>query len=172
MAPSRWSSLDIESEGTGISRPLSEQVNLLGAMLGDAIRHRYGEEALSRVEELRTLCKAAEEGREPEGLERAAEIVADLELEELRVLVESFTSFFHLVNQAEKQEIVRINRDRSRPGPRPESIRDTVHRLHEDGVSFQELQELVDGLDIQPTLTAHPTEARPPDAQGCDGNCA
>lgn len=162
MTPTRWTGLEIESEGTGISRPLSEQVNLLGAMLGDAIRHRYGGDALARVETLRTLCKAASEGRDPAGLDRAAEIVAEADLDELRALVDAFTSFFHLVNQAEKQEIVRINRDRSRPGPRPESILDTVHRLHEDGVSFEEFEGLVRGLDIQPTLTAHPTEARPP----------
>ncbi len=162
MTPSRWTGLDVESEGTGISRPLSEQVNLLGAMLGDAIRRRFGEDALARVETLRTLCKAAAEGHDPDGTRRAAELVADADVDELRVLVQAFTSFFHLVNQAEKQEIVRINRERSRPGPRPESIRDVVECLHEDGVSFEELAGLVAGLDIQPTLTAHPTEARPP----------
>ena len=30
----RWQGLDIEAEGTGISTPLSEQINLLGTMLG------------------------------------------------------------------------------------------------------------------------------------------
>lgn len=47
---SHWKGLEIESEGTGISRPLSENVNLLGAMLGEAIRARYGEETLELVE--------------------------------------------------------------------------------------------------------------------------
>ncbi|MDX1579790.1 MAG: phosphoenolpyruvate carboxylase, partial [Gemmatimonadota bacterium] len=160
--PSRWKGLEIESEGTGISRPLSEQVNLLGAMLGEAIRRRYGDEAFERVETLRTLCKAAESGSDPDGRTRAAAIVAERSLDELRALLHAFASFFHLVNQAEKQEIVRINRERSRPGPRPESIREVIGGLHEAGVSFEELEELIEGLDIQPTFTAHPTEARPP----------
>ncbi|MFO8233386.1 MAG: hypothetical protein R6U20_12055, partial [Longimonas sp.] len=34
----RWHGLDIEAEGTGISKPLSRQVNLLGHMLGEATR--------------------------------------------------------------------------------------------------------------------------------------
>ncbi|HUH12734.1 MAG TPA: hypothetical protein VMK65_06470, partial [Longimicrobiales bacterium] len=58
MSP--WRGLDVESEGTGISRPLSEQVNLLGAMLGQAVAERWGPETLERVEELRLLCKRAE----------------------------------------------------------------------------------------------------------------
>jgi len=162
MPGSRWTGLDLESEGTGISRPLSEQVNLLGAMLGDAIRRRYGDGALARVERLRSLCKRSAETGDPAAREEAARIVADAPLDELRTLVLAFTSFFHLVNQAEKQEIVRINRERSRPGPRPESIRDVVGELHARGVPLDEVRALVAGLDIQPTFTAHPTEARPP----------
>lgn len=159
---SRWEGLDIESEGTGISRPLSEQVNLLGAMLGDAIRRRYGAEALERVETLRTLCKEAEASGGPGPREQAASLIADASLPEIRQLVQAFTSFFHLVNQAEKQEIVRINRERSRDGVRPESLRDAVQRLHDQGVGIGELRQRIRALDIQPTLTAHPTEARPP----------
>lgn len=159
---SRWEGLDIESEGTGISRPLSEQVNLLGAMLGDAIRRRFGADTLARVERLRTLCKESETTGDSAPRDRAAVLVADASLTEIRHLVTAFTSFFHLVNQAEKQEIVRINRDRSRDGVRPESLRDAIERLHADGVTLDGLRRRLSALDIQPTLTAHPTEARPP----------
>jgi phosphoenolpyruvate carboxylase len=159
----RWKGLDIESEGTGITRELSEQVNLLGAMLGDAIARRHGPEALERVETLRLLCKRAAAGEGEEGdRRRAADLVATLDLAEIRQTQRAFTSFFHLVNQAEKQEIVRINRERSRAGVRPESLRDAVGRLKERGVTLAELQAVLGELDIQPTLTAHPTEARPP----------
>lgn len=159
---SRWEGLDIESEGTGISQPLSEQVNLLGAMLGDAILRRHGADTLARVERLRTLCKESELSGNPAARGQAAAIVEACSLAEIRHLVGAFTSFFHLVNQAEKQEIVRINRDRSREGVRPESLRDAVEKLHADGVSLAELRGRLGTLDIQPTLTAHPTEARPP----------
>jgi len=160
----RWRGLTVESEGTGISRPLSENVNLLGGMLGEAIRERYGPETLELVEELRLLCKEAEEEGDATKRDRAADRVASLGLEDLVALLRAFTAFFHLVNQAEKHEIVRINRARAREGgseaARPESIGAVVEELAEAGASFDAVLELFGRLDIQPTLTAHPTEAR------------
>ncbi len=160
---SGWKGIEVESAGTGISRPLSEQVNLLGGMLGEAIRQQYGEAVLERVEALRLLCKDAETQEERAGHTAAAALIAELSLEEIGYLLRAFTTFFHLVNQAEKQEIIRINRDRarSRQGGRPESISDTIGGLKREGVTFEQLESALSRLDIQPTLTAHPTEARP-----------
>ena len=161
---SRWKGLDIESEGTGISRPLSENVNLLGAMLGDAIRARHGDDMLARVEELRLLCKEAAQEGDAEKRERAAQRVSGLELAELVALLRAFTSFFHLVNQAEKQEIIRVNRSRAREGgaesARPESVGDAIRDFAEAGIPLDDVKSILSRLDIQPTLTAHPTEAR------------
>ncbi|MEJ2540251.1 MAG: phosphoenolpyruvate carboxylase [Gemmatimonadota bacterium] len=162
----RWKGLDVESEGTGISRPLSENVNLLGAMLGEAIRKRYGPEALARVEELRLLCKEAETRNDPTRRDEAAARVAELDDRQLGELLRAFTAFFHLVNQAEKQEIVRINRTRAREGgsegARPGSIAAVVDDLAAEGATLEEVASFLRRLDIQPTLTAHPTEARRP----------
>lgn len=160
---SRWQGIEVASAGTGISRPLSEHVNLLGGMLGEAIRRQYGSSVLKQVETLRLLCKEAAATGQAVHRQEAAEIIGDLTLEELTGVLRAFTTFFHLINQAEKQEITRINRERARtrPGGRPESIADTIRKLHENGVSLAELKAILGRLDIQPTLTAHPTEARP-----------
>ncbi len=160
----RWQGLDIEAEGTGISKPLSEQVNLLGTLLGQAIREQAGAEMLALVEELRGLCKrAAHEGR-PDLREAAAARIARLSFDEIVWLLRSYTAFFHLANQAEQQEIVRINRARARASdpahPRAESIDEAVFRLKERGYGIEQVQALLRRLDIQPTMTAHPTEAR------------
>ncbi|HSM05008.1 MAG TPA: phosphoenolpyruvate carboxylase, partial [Longimicrobiales bacterium] len=164
MTAHGWRGLDVESEGTGISRPLSENVNLLGAMLGEAIRDRYGQDTLDLVEELRLLCKEAETEDDPARRDRAAARVAEQDTDRLVALLRAFTAFFHLVNQAEKQEIVRINRERARTGgaesARPESIGAVLEELAESGASLDEVLAVLDRLDIQPTLTAHPTEAR------------
>ena len=160
----KWQGLDLQSEGSGISRPLSEQVNLLGAMLGQAIRERYGQQTFALVEELRLLCKRAEIEDDASLRQRAAERVASLELDELVALLRAFGSFFHLVNQAEKSEIIRVNRERARArgaeAGRPESIGETIAQLKAAGVSLDEVLARLSRLDIQPTLTAHPTEAR------------
>jgi len=159
----RLERLDVESEGTGISRPLSANVDLLGSLLGEAIRSRWGAATLDRVEALRLLCKQAGQQRDAGPRERAAAQVGGLETAELVALLRAFTSFFHLVNQAEKREIIRVNRSRSREGgesARPESVGEAVRRLAEAGVSREGVAEALSRLDIQPTLTAHPTEAR------------
>ncbi len=149
--------LIIEPEGSGISEPLSRQVNLLGAVLGRAIRARYGKDMLGLVEQLRHLCK--------EGLlDEAARVIEKTETDDLLAVLRAYTTFFHLVNKAEQLEIVRINRERAQAAtkekPRGESIADAVHELKRRGKSYDEALALIGKLDIQPTFTAHPTEAR------------
>ncbi|HET6230085.1 MAG TPA: phosphoenolpyruvate carboxylase [Longimicrobiaceae bacterium] len=159
----RWQGLHVETEGTGISQPLSEQVNLLGGMLGQAISRQAGPEMLALVEELRLLCKRAANENAPQLRDRAAETVRGLDHERIVWLLRAYTAFFHLVNQAEKQEIVRINRERARHGAgetRPESIDQAVAELKARGLSKADALTLLARLDVQPTLTAHPTEAR------------
>jgi phosphoenolpyruvate carboxylase len=161
---SRWQGLHIEAEGTGISRPLSEQVNLLGEMLGQAIREQAGERVFGLVEELRILCKRAATGEDPAARARAQEIIRGMNGEEMDWVLRSYTAFFHLANQAERQEIVRINRERAHAAeagqPRADSIDEAIAALKARGLSLQDVLALLARLDIQPTLTAHPTEAR------------
>jgi phosphoenolpyruvate carboxylase len=160
---SRWHGLHVESEGTGISQPLSEQVNMLGEMLGQAIREEAGERVFTLVEELRRLCKRAAADRDDVARDRAAEIIHGLDHEEMVWLLRSYTAFFHLVNQAEQQEIIRINRERARKAretARPESVDAAVGALKQSGATLEEAVATLARLDIQPTLTAHPTEAR------------
>ncbi|MBW3555155.1 MAG: phosphoenolpyruvate carboxylase, partial [Gemmatimonadetes bacterium] len=151
----------LESEGTGISRPLSEDVNLLGGLLGDAIRLRAGEEVFEQVEQLRLLCKRAAEEENPSLRDDAAARIRELDTDRLGWILRSYSAFFHLVNQAEKREILRVNRERSSGGSRrPESIGDAVARMKAAGRTMEEVIVALARLDIQPTLTAHPTEAR------------
>jgi len=175
----RWDDLDLETEGTGISKPLSRQVNLVGSMLGHIAEEQGGTALFEHVEGLRALCKAAEQEDDPEKREEAARRIAELDQDTLERLLHVYTTFFHLVNQAEQQEIIRINRERARqsgpsewplgPGedngsadaePRPQSIDAAVAYLKSEDYSFDEVVGLLEQLDIQPTLTAHPTEAR------------
>lgn len=164
MSTSRWRGLRVEAEGTGISPDLSRQINLLGEMLGHVIRAEAGERIFELVEELRLLRKqaAAEDRTEPR--DRAEEIIAGLDPAEIHWLLRAYTVFFHLANQAEQREIVRINRGRaSRPegeAGRPESIDAAIGGLKADGFGIAAVTELLAGLEIEPTLTAHPTEVR------------
>ncbi len=185
MKTSGWQGLDVRAEGTGISEPLSEQVNLLGALLGRVIAERGGHEKLELVERLRTLCKEAIQQDDDSLRKEAASIIASLDEASLGWLLRAYTSFFHLINQAERQEIIRINQERARDAsplvdetgrptfdftdrhsgsdaaePRKDSIDEAVLTLKRAGISARGIQALLEKMDIQPTFTAHPTEAR------------
>ncbi|MDL1879298.1 phosphoenolpyruvate carboxylase, partial [Cytophagia bacterium CHB2] len=159
-----WQGLMATAEGTGISEPLSLQVNLLGELLGHAIREVVGKASFEQVEKLRTLCKAVYLEDHPQHWQQAAAEISKLKPEEILWLLRAFTTFFHLVNKAEQREIVRINRERERRStaaqPRTESLAEAIHFLNQSGYTRDEVLALLARLDIQPTLTAHPTEAR------------
>src|ERR671919_2384542 len=119
---------------------------------------------LELVESLRLLCKRALAEGDDELRREAGRRIAALDEVQLRWLLQAFGAYFHLVNQAEKHEIVRINRDRSHDegagAARPESIDAAVAALRAQGCTLDDVVTLLATLDIQPTLTAHPTEAR------------
>ena len=152
------------AEGTGITPELSEHVNLLGSLLGQVISDQYGPDMLELVESLRKKCKKASFENDDSLRNEVAQHINTLELDTIVTLLKTYTDFFHLVNQAEQQEIMRINRQRaidSTPdSPRKESIAEAIYTLKKEGVSLDNVLSFIRQIDIQPTLTAHPTEAR------------
>jgi phosphoenolpyruvate carboxylase len=156
--------LQVEGEGTGISGPLSRNVNLVGGLLGEAVAERHGPAMLELVERLRLLCRDAAQEENDARRDEAARLIAEQDVDTLRAVLRAFTTFFHLVNKAEQIEVARINRVREQrataDAPRPESISEAIHLLARDGHDAAEVHALLARLDIQPTLTAHPTEAR------------
>jgi phosphoenolpyruvate carboxylase len=142
-------------------RRLNEDVDLLGTILGQVIEERAGRATFELVEGLRQQCKQAQLLGDDGLRDEAAARIAGLGTETMRWLLQAFGVYFHLVNQAEKQEIVRVNRSRSvGPAPRPESIDAAFAELRARGCTAEDVVALVAGLDMAPTLTAHPTEAR------------
>tara|TARA_S200000501_G_scaffold236164_1_gene221446 strand:+ start:1886 stop:4651 length:2766 start_codon:yes stop_codon:yes gene_type:complete len=85
-------------------------------------------------------------------------------LSNINISLKFITIFFHLLNQIELMEISRINSKRgnkaTKLNPRPDSIFDAIKKISESGYTYEEALEYINRLDIQPTFTAHPTEAR------------
>ncbi len=160
----QWKGLQIQAEGEGISPELSRLVNLLGSLLGQVIRDQAGKEVFDWIESVRTRCKQAYSTDDSGLHESVAKDLAALSTSQLEWLVRAFTTFFHLINKAEQEEIIRINRDREKAAdeqnPRSESIAQSIKVLKDKGLSFEQVVEVIRKTDIQPTLTAHPTEAR------------
>lgn len=159
-----WKGLEIQAEGEGISPSLSRQVNLLGTLLGHSVRTQAGAEIYDKIESFRTRLKDAYKPGNESLREQVMQDMRDLKPHELDWLLRAFKAFFHLANKAEQEEITRINRERDQEEtpdkPRADSIQEAIWFLKQNKFSFDEVQELISCLDIQPTLTAHPTEAR------------
>ncbi|MEL6497418.1 MAG: phosphoenolpyruvate carboxylase [Planctomycetota bacterium] len=106
------------------------------------------------------LCSA----ETSQGLQHAADLIADLDDHDISALLASLTLRFHLVNKAEQLTIASINRERecaaTADAPKAESITEAIVRLKNAGRSLDDVLRLLAQADIQPTLTAHPTEAR------------
>jgi phosphoenolpyruvate carboxylase len=164
MKQHSWKGMQVDAEGEGISIDLSKQVNLVGTLVGHAVRDQVGNELFELVDTLRTRCKQAYEQHDESKREEVSRVVSELDLKHIDWLLRAYTAFFHMVNKAEQREIVRINRKReldADPGhPRAESISEAVLRLKNAGLSFDQVVEILQKMDVQPTLTAHPTEAR------------
>lgn len=159
-----WKGIQVHAEGEGISTSLSKQVNLLGVLIGEAVRDQAGKEMFELVDGLRSKCKTAYIENQPALREQTRQTINKLALERIDWLLRAYTAFFHMVNKAEQQEIIRINRQRELQADagktRAESISQAVAMLKASGLNYEQVVEVLQKMDIQPTLTAHPTEAR------------
>jgi phosphoenolpyruvate carboxylase len=143
---------------------LSDQIHLLGDLLGQTLVEQEGQPLFDLVEEIRALAKAHRGGDAAAG-ERLLGRVEGLPLAEARGVVKAFASYFQLVNLAEEEERVRVLRRRAREAhARGDSMAETVpaavRELHEQGLAPGEMQALLRDLLVMPVFTAHPTEAK------------
>ena len=149
------------------ARSISDDIFLLGDLLGDAIRAQAGEEAFAFEEVIRGLAKSARNG-DADARREMESALRSTETDELRLLIRAFTSYFQLVNLAEDNERIRRLRWRdveSDPAPRRGSLRAVVGALatgRDDvpGLSAAQMRALLDHAEVRLVLTAHPTESR------------
>jgi len=143
-------------------RSLSDDIFLLGDILGEIIRHSDGAEGFELEERARRLAKAFRGGDDSAG-EALDVLVRGASVPEAQLLIRSFTKYFQLVNLAEDNDRIRLIRraeEAAYPGPRPGSIREAIQTLADRGTTASDLQELLDRAEVCLVLTAHPTEAR------------
>lgn len=142
-----------------VSSAISQDVKLLGGLLGRIIQEQHGESALDLVEKVRHIAKARR-SENPDATGELVELIRNLSLDEKNVLIKAFGNYFQLINIAEDQQRVRVLRDRERAGTLRESIDDALSRLKEQGVSIDEVREILSQLRLRLVLTAHPSEAK------------
>ena len=143
---------------------LSDQIHLLGDILGQTIVEQAGRPLFDLVEEVRGLAKSHRDGNGAAGA-RLMQRIESLPLREARGVVKAFASYFAVVNLAEEQERVSVLQKREREAheqrrPMDETMSAALLALREQGRSPEDLQRILDRLLIMPVFTAHPTEAK------------
>ncbi len=134
--------------------PLRDDVRILGALVGDVIREQCGDQFFQRVEHARLAAIAGSED-ELRGL------VTGLPARDAETLIRAFSTYFEVVNLAERIHRIRRRRDylRSASEPQEGSLADALTRLTAAHLKQTEIATLLQRLRIEPVFTAHPTEA-------------
>jgi phosphoenolpyruvate carboxylase len=139
---------------------LRDDVHTLGALVGEVLRDQGGDSLFDEVEGDRQLAIRRRDGDAAAKVEllvrtecRGPEQAADL--------IRAFTTWFQVVNMAEKVHRVRRRReylnDSSRP--QPAGLTECFQRLRSLGYSLEQAVALLGQISIEPVFTAHPTES-------------
>ncbi len=142
---------------------LRRDVRLLGDILGHVLREQEGEALFQQEEEIRLLAKSWRATDDEDTFQHLAEICETLPDEHILPILKAFTTYFHLVNLAEEHHRVRVLRRReaaSEEHPIADSIAAAIHRLREHGLSPTEVQHILERIQVELVLTAHPTEPK------------
>lgn len=140
---------------------LRQEVRSLTTLLGGVVNEQCGEKVFSAIETLRRLSKQIRQRPEPALLESNDRVVGGLSIEEATSVAHAFSLFFHLVNLCEERERIRRLKayERLEAGA-PMSLRRVFHELKRAGAPGASVKRFLDSMQVEPVLTAHPTEAK------------
>jgi phosphoenolpyruvate carboxylase len=140
--------------------PLRDDVRRLGALVGDLLAEQVSTQFFDDVEQVRTRAIARRESDAP--LSDLNDALTGLPPERAEAMVRAFSTYFQVVNIAERVHRIRRRRDYQRAGtaaPQPDGLQDALLNLKAQGVTLTELAQWLPRIDIEPVFTAHPTEA-------------
>jgi len=138
-------------------RTIGEDVREFGALLGDIIREHASEEEFETVESMRKTSIFYRAG-EIDSRDPLYEKLESLDETTKNSLARAFGTYFELTNIAEERERVRALRASSQDGTLDDSLEAAAEELSE--ADQERIEQILDDVLIQPTFTAHPTEAR------------
>jgi len=148
--------------GAGVSGDwdsLRRDVRELGGVLGQVLREQSGEALYSIVEGARLAARQRRKG-DRDGARELRGLLDGLDAPRAAEVARAFSAYFALVNMGERvHRIRRRRRYMAGPGPQPGSLEAVLAGLEASGVPLDRVLATLDGLQVEPVFTAHPTEA-------------
>jgi len=148
---------DIEFEEK--DKALRDDVRRLGRLVGELVEEQGGEALFDLVEAARRAAIAHREGDENAARELHS-LIAELAPEAAGDFVRAFSTYFQMVNMAEKVHRIRRRRAYLNDATRaqPDSLLDRLERLQQRGISRDEIQQALDRVELMPVFTSHSTQ--------------
>ena len=139
-------------------KALREDVRALGALVGEMLAEQQSPEFLQLVEAVRGTAIQRRKGDISSSAELDA-LLNGMDVIEAEHLVRAFTTYFQVVNLAEKVHRIRRRRDYLRRGikAQPGGLLAVMREFNT--FSLDEVMQELNRLTIEPVMTAHPTEA-------------
>ncbi len=135
---------------------------MLGNLLGEVIVEQEGKSMLELEEQIRSATKRLRRRYSSSLASHLRRIIAQMDVPTMRAILRAFTIYFQLTNTAEQHHrIQRLRSYRLQPKPTapPASLQHTFEALKRQGVTADEVAQLLSRLRVIPVFTAHPTEA-------------
>jgi len=139
-------------------KPLRDDVSVLATLVGEMLAEQQGSQFLQQVEAVRLTAIGHREGKAGAAA-RLEALLTGMDVAEAAHLVRAFTTYFQVVNLAEKVHRIRRRRDYQRRGEnaQPGGLLAVMQELKPR--SLDEVMESLNALIIEPVMTAHPTES-------------
>ena len=139
----------------------SDDIRLLGAMIGDVLREQAGDHAFDLVERVRVAAvQARRDGRDP--VAGLTAILTPATIGDQLHVIRAFGWLSSLANTAEDLHQERRRRHHLDAGStsREGSLAASLDKLIAGGVAHERIIAELSDLTVSPVITAHPTEVR------------
>jgi phosphoenolpyruvate carboxylase len=139
---------------------LRDDVHALGQIVGEVLRDQCGDALFEMVEGDRRAAIGRRLGEAEDSVELIVR-TRGRSAPEARELIRAFTTWFQLVNTAEKVHRVRRRRQYMSDGStaQPGGLEACFASLRERGMTLEEVLALLARVRVEPVFTAHPTES-------------
>jgi len=139
---------------------LRDDVHALGELVGEVLKDQSGQALFDLVEGDRHAAIGRRQG-EPEAAIEMVVRAQGRKPNEAQELIRAFSTWFQVVNLAEKVHRVRRRRQYMNDSstPQPGGLEECFGKLAARGMTLEQVIELLGRLSIEPVLTAHPTES-------------
>lgn len=136
---------------------LQHEIERLTGGLDRIIREQAGDLVYRHLDQIRELSTTTRHHDDAISRRARRTLINHLSVGEAYQIAHALSLYFQLVNLCEER--ARVRRLGADPAP-PMSLRRVFRELKAAGVTPAQLQRCLDELEVQPVLTAHPTEAK------------